>query len=172
MIYLMLIIITYIVTCFWCIIIKVPHKSKLNRDWSEIVWLPKISHLKINLAIGFIRRKPAGMHWLGYNDAVSWLNEAKTRIFQPTANFEIFEIYLYFVCLPACLPASLPAVRPGCARCRAPEISHDKGNGGGFTKMLFRRRFTHCAMTIPFILLSLSLFFFIPLTRCESHLRR
>ena len=60
--------------------------------------------LKINLAIGFIRRKPAGMHWLGYNDAVSWLNEAKTRIFQPTANFEIFEIYLYFVCLPASLP--------------------------------------------------------------------
>ena len=75
-----------------------------SRDWSEIVWLPKISHLKIDLAIGFIRRKPAGMHWLGYNDAVSWLNEAKTRIFQPTANFEIFEIYLYFVCLPACQP--------------------------------------------------------------------
>ena len=48
------------------------------------------------------------MHWLGYNDAVSWLNEAKTRIFQPTANFEIFEIYLYFVCLPACLPACQP----------------------------------------------------------------
>ena len=37
------------------------------------------------------------MHWLGYNDAVSWLNKAKTRMFQPTANFEIFEIYLYFV---------------------------------------------------------------------------
>ena len=52
-----------------------------SRDWSEIVWLPKILHLKITLAIGFIRRKPAGMHWLGYNDAVSWLNEAKTRIF-------------------------------------------------------------------------------------------
>ena len=105
-------------------------------------------------------KKSTGMHWLSYNDAVSWLNEAKTRIFQPTSNFEIFEIYLYIVCLPACLPASLPAVRPGCARCRAPEISHDKGNGGGFTKMLFRRQFTHCAMTIPFILLSLSLFFF------------
>ena len=79
-----------------------------SRDWSEIVWLPKILHLKINLAIGFIRRKPAGMHWLGYNNAVSWLNKAKTRIFQPTANFEIFEIYLYFVCLPACQPACLP----------------------------------------------------------------
>ena len=66
------------------------------------------------------------MHWLGYNDAVSWLDKAKTQIFQPIANFKIFEIYLYFVCQPA--------VRPGCARCRAPEISHDKGNGGGFTK--------------------------------------
>ena len=121
------------------------------RDWSEIIWLPKISCFKINLAIGFIRNKPTGMHWLGYNDAVSWLNKAKTRIFQPTANFEIFEIYLYFISLPACLPA----VRPGCTRCRAPEISHDKGNGSGFTKILFRRRFTHCAMEIPFILLSL-----------------
>ena len=38
-------------------------------------------------------KKPAGMHWLGYNDVVSWLNEAKTRIFQPTANFENFKIY-------------------------------------------------------------------------------
>ena len=139
-----------------------------SRDWSEIVWLPEISCFKINLAISFIRKQPTGMHWLGYNDAVPSLNEAKTRIFQPTANFEIFEIRLYFVSLPA----SQPAVRPGCARCRAPEISHDKGNGGGFTKMLFRRRFTHCAMVIPFILLSLSLFFFIPLARCESHLRR
>ena len=50
------------------------------------------------------------------------------------------------------LAGCLPAVRPGCARCRAPEISHNKGNGGGFTKILFLRRFTHCAMAIPFIL--------------------
>ena len=47
-------------------------------------------------------KKPAGMHWLGYNDAVSSLIEAKTRIFQPTANFENFEIHLYFVSQPAC----------------------------------------------------------------------
>ena len=72
-----------------------------SRDWSEIVWLPKLLCLKINLAISFIRKKPAGMHWLGYNDAVSLLNKAKTRIFQPTANFENFEIHLYFVSLPA-----------------------------------------------------------------------
>ena len=30
--------------------------------------------------------------------------------------------------------ASQPAVRPGSDRCRAPEISHDKGNGSGLTK--------------------------------------
>ena len=66
------------------------------------------------------------MHWLGYNDVVSWLNEAKTQIFQPTANFENFKIYLYFVCLPA--------IRPGCARCRAPEISHDKGKAADLQK--------------------------------------
>ena len=76
----------------------------MYRDWSEIVWLPEISRFKINLAISFIRKKPAGMHWLGYNDAVSSLNEAKTRIFHPTANFEIFESHLYFVSLPASLP--------------------------------------------------------------------
>ena len=52
------------------------------------------------------------MHWLGYNDAVSLLNEAKTRIFQPIANFENFEIRLYFVSQPTCLPASLPACLP------------------------------------------------------------
>ena len=49
-----------------------------SRDWSEIVWLLEISRFKISLAIGFIREKPAGIHWLGYNDAVSSLNEAKT----------------------------------------------------------------------------------------------
>ena len=85
------------------------------------------------------------------NDAVPWLNEATSRIFRPTANFENFKIHLYFVCLPACLPA----IRLGCAKCRAPEISHNIGNGGAFTKMLFQRQFTHCAMAIPFILHSL-----------------
>ena len=52
------------------------------------------------------------MHWLGYNDAVPSLNEAKTRIFQPTANFENFEIRLYFVSLPDSLPACQPASLP------------------------------------------------------------
>ena len=74
----------------------------LNRDWSEIVWLPEISCFNNQPCNRLYLEKPAGIHWLGYNDAVSWLNQAKTRIFQPTANFEIFEIYLYFICLPAC----------------------------------------------------------------------
>ena len=39
------------------------------------------------------------MHWLGYNNVVSWLNVEKTRIFQPTANFENFKIHLYPVAL-------------------------------------------------------------------------
>ena len=78
-----------------------------SKDWSEIIRLPEILCFKINLAISFIRKKPTGMHWLGYNDAVSSLNEAKTRIFQPTANFENLEIRLYFVSLPASQPASL-----------------------------------------------------------------
>ena len=60
-----------------------------SRDWYEIVWLPEISHFKINLAIGFIQKT-------GWNALVSGM-------FRPTANFEIFEIHLYFVCLPACL---------------------------------------------------------------------
>ena len=78
-----------------------------SKDWSEIVWLPKILRFKNQPRNRLYLKKPAGMHWLGYNDAVSWLNEAKTRIFQPTANFEIFEIYLYFICLLACQPTCL-----------------------------------------------------------------
>ena len=42
-----------------------------SRDWSEIIWLPRNSHFKINLPIGLYPKKPAGMHWLGRNDAVS-----------------------------------------------------------------------------------------------------
>ena len=80
------------------------------------------------------------------------VNEATSQIFRPTANFENFKVHLYFVCRMDGQPAYLPAVRLGCARCRAPEISHNKDNGSGFTKILFRRRFSHCAMVIPFIL--------------------
>ena len=57
------------------------------------------------------------------------------------SEFINFEIYLYFV--------SLPAVRPGYARYMAPDFSHNKGNHVGFTKMLFRLRFVHCTIACP-----------------------
>ena len=63
-----------------------------SRDWSEIIWFLENLSFK------------NGMHWIGHNDAVSWLNKVKTRIFQPTANFENFKINLYFICQPA-MPA-------------------------------------------------------------------
>ena len=52
-----------------------------------MVWLPENSRFKNQPSINIFYPKNAGMHWLGCNDAVSWLNKAKTQIFQPTANF-------------------------------------------------------------------------------------
>ena len=49
-----------------------------SRDWLEIVWLPKISRFKNQPCNRLYLKKPTGMHWLGYYDAVSWLNKAKT----------------------------------------------------------------------------------------------
>ena len=49
-----------------------------SRDWSEIVWLPEISCFKNQPCDRLYLKKSAGMHWLGYNNGVSWLNEAKT----------------------------------------------------------------------------------------------
>ena len=47
----------------------------------------KIRALKINLAIGFTRKKR--QECIG-KVTVPWLNEATSRIFRPTANFENF----------------------------------------------------------------------------------
>ena len=41
----------------------------------------------------------------------------------------------YITCKPGLV--SCNTIRPCCTRCRTPEISHNKGNGSGFTKMLF-----------------------------------
>ena len=118
----------------------------------------KFCALTINLAIGFIQ-KPTGMHWLGYNDAVSWL--AKTQYFSLQPIFKLLKL----TCISSAYLPAHPLVR---SPTRPPACR----NGSKFTKMLFRRRFTHRTMAIPFILLSPYLFFFIPLARCESHLQR
>ena len=70
-------------------------------------------------------------------------------------NFKKFENHLDFVCRPASLPACRTAIRPGSARCMAPEIQHSKGYPFPFMKLLFRRRFIHCAMVILLYFLSL-----------------
>ena len=49
-----------------------------SRDWSEIIWLPEILGFKNQPCNRLYLKNPTGMHRLGYNDAVSWLNEAKT----------------------------------------------------------------------------------------------
>jgi len=53
-------------------------------------------------------------------------------------NFKNFEIHPDFICLPA--------VRPGCARCTAPEISDFQGNDSRLTNVLFQLRSIHCIM--------------------------
>ena len=51
-----------------------------SRDWSEIVWLLEMSCFKNQPCNRLYLKNPARMHLLGYNDAVSWLNEAKTSL--------------------------------------------------------------------------------------------
>ena len=94
-------------TCFGCLCYAISLSMVVlnSRDWSEIIWLPEISCFTNQPCNGLYPKKTRWNSLVGYNDAVSWLNEAKTRIFQPTAYFENFKIHLYFICLPACLPA-------------------------------------------------------------------
>ena len=82
------------------------------------------------------------MHLYCCNKAITFVKPSEVEIFHSKTN-------LKFTCISS---ASLPAVRPGCARCMAPDFSHNKGNHVGFTKLLFRLRFVHCAMVISFII--------------------
>ena len=64
---------------------------------------------------------------------------------QSVQNFKNFVIYLYFV--------SQPDVRPTSGSSMVPEISHNIGNHGGFTKLSFRLKFLHCAIEMSLIFL-------------------
>ena len=92
------------------------------------------------------------MHFYCCNDAVPWLNEAKSRIFQCTVIVKNFQIHLYFVC-------HLPAVRPGSATYMGPIFLTKNVIGVYNTNPLFRKRFIHYALMIPFILYWPALFF-------------
>ena len=91
------------------------------------------------------------MHWYCCNDAVHLLSKAKSRLVQSIMNFENLKNRLDFVCRMA----NQPNVRPSCAWCTASEIQHSKDNRVTFMKLLFRTRFTHCAMVILLSFLSL-----------------
>ena len=97
------------------------------------------------------------MHFYCCNDAVPWLNEAKTRIFRCTVIVKNFQIHLYFVChLP---PACLPAVRPSSTTCMGPIFLTKNVIGVYSTNLLFRKRFINCTLMIPSVLHWPSLFF-------------
>ena len=77
------------------------------------------------------------------NNAVTLLKAAKGLKIQSIMKFKN-SVFI--------LPASQPAVRPGYARCMAPEFLHSKGYQVGFTKLSFLRTFICCAMVLTFIL--------------------
>ena len=89
------------------------------------------------------------MLWHSYNNALHLFNKAKCQLFRSIMNFKNLKItWISSAGQPASLPACWPAIRPGSARCMAPEIQHSKGYPFPFTKLLFRRQFIHCAMVI------------------------
>ena len=93
------------------------------------------------------------MHFYCCNDAVPWLNEAKSRIFRCTVIVKNSKI--------TCISSAtyLPAVRPGSATCAGPIFLTKNVIGVYNTNPLFRKRFIHCALMIPFILRWPSLLF-------------
>ena len=84
------------------------------------------------------------------------------QVFENLSNFK------FFVCRPACQPA----VRPGSTSAKAPVFCHNHCIIGGFTNLLFRRRFLNCAMVRPLIHQSFTFFFYIAHKRREIWQRR
>ena len=93
------------------------------------------------------------MHFYCRNDAVPWLNEAKSRIFQCTVIVKKFPNSPVFRLPPAtCSKTQFRYVYGS-------NFSHKECNRVYNTNPLFRKRFIHCALMIPFILHWPSLFF-------------
>ena len=97
------------------------------------------------------------MHFYCCNVAAPWLNKAQSRIFRCTVFLKISN----FTCISsACLPPTcLPAIGPGSATCTGPIFLTKNVIGVYGTNPLFRKRFIHCALVIPFIPHWPSLFF-------------
>ena len=107
------------------------------------------ARLEIHLTIRFSRKNQ--LKRTGTAIIMLYICLTKRNVdYRSIMNFKKFENHLDFVCQPACRTA----VRPGSARCTAPEIQHSKGYPFPFTKLLFRRPVIHCAMVIPLYFLS------------------
>ena len=108
--------------------------------------------LKTSFTIDFTWKTP-GMHFYCCNDAVPWLNKAKSRIFWCTVIFKNFQIHLYFVChLPACCKTQFRYVYGS-------NFLTKNVIGIYNMNLLFRKRLIHCTQVIPFMLHWPSLFF-------------
>ena len=104
-------------------------------DWYGF-W--KISRFKNQPCNRLYPKKPAVM-----NDAVPWLTKRQVEYFDLQPTLKISK----FTCISsASWTDGQPAVRPDCARCSAPEISHNKADLRKFCS-------TYRTMVIPFILL-------------------
>ena len=98
------------------------------------------------------------MHFYYCNDAVPWLNEAKSPVFRCTVVFKDFQFNLYFVChLPACLPSACHKTR--FLYVYRSNFSHKECNWHLQYKSIVPKKIIHCALVIPFILHWPSLFF-------------
>ena len=93
------------------------------------------------------------MHFYCCNDAVPWLDEAKSRIFQCKVILKISK----FTCISSAM--CLPAVRPSSATCTGPIFLTNNVIDVYNMNLLFQKRFIHCTMVIPYMLHWPSLFF-------------
>ena len=109
----------------------------------------------LSLTIDFTQKTP-GMHFYCCNHGVP---KQKVKFFDVQWFLKISK----FTCISSatCLPPAscLPAVRPGSAMCTGPIFLTKNVIGVYNMNPLFRKRFIHCTMVIPFILHWPSLFF-------------
>ena len=86
--------------------------------------------------------KTHGMHFYYCN---LFKHSKKSKLSMYSAFKSLPQIHLYFVC-------HLPAIRLGSATCTGLIFLTNNVIGDYNTNLLFRKRFIHCAMMIPFIL--------------------
>ena len=80
---------------------------------------------KNNLTTGFNQKNQPGCISTAVIRLYLMLNAAKSITFRSTANFKNLPVFRLPASQPASQPACLPTIRPGSARCMAPDFSHN-----------------------------------------------